>query len=301
MEDLSKYTTTAKVWALQEFGRVGPRAFRALIAYFGDVDGILSAERDELLAIEGLDEEMADNINQAESALEEAEVFIDAMNIRDIATTTQVDKRYPELFNELNDPPPIIFHRGQLPKQNEKRVAIVGSIKATNEGIAVAVALAGDLAKKKISIVSGLAQGIGSAAHLGALKEEGRSYALLGSGFDNIYPEENRALAIELVKNGGIISEYRPDTDYSPERDIERNRLIVGLSQAVIIGEIYGDSKEALDTAIFCHQSGKLMFLLIDGIDLPGRDRSGVEKVLHYGAIPVTLAEAVEMIPRSLV
>lgn len=284
-----------------EFGKVGPRAFRALIVRFGDVDSILKADREELLAIEGLDEELAESIHRTEEFLTEAEVFIDAMNIRDIVTTTLLDENYPELFNELNDPPPLIFHRGKLPEQHEQRVAIIGAARATNEGIAAAVELAGQLAKKNISIVSGLASGIGSAAHLAALKEDGTSYAVLGAGFDNIHPEENRALAIELVKSGGIISEYRPDTEYSPERDIERNRLIVGLSQAVVVGEVYGDSKNALDAAKFCHESGKLLFLLTEGIDQPGRDNSGVEKVLKYGAIPVSLAEAIEMIPKSLV
>jgi len=301
MTDLDKYTKTVKVWALQEFGKVGPRAFRALIVRFGDVDSILEAERDELLEIDGLDEELVNNIDRTDYFLKEAEVFIDAMNIRDIVTTTLLDDRYPELFNELNDPPPIIFHRGKLPEHHEPRVAVVGTSRATNEGIAVAVELAGQLAKKGISIVSGLSQGIGSAAHLAALKENGTSYAVLGTGFDNIYPEENRPLAIELIKNGGIISEYRPDTDYDAERDIERNRLVVGLSQAVVVGEIYGDSKEALDTAKFCHQSGKLLFILTEGFVKPGRDTAGADKVLQYGAIPVTLSEAIEMIPKSLV
>lgn len=301
MPDLTKYSTTTKVWALREFGRIGPRAFRALIARFGDIDTILEADFEDLEKIDGMETEEVELISQTDRYLDEAEQFIDAMNIRDIGTTNPADKKYPDLLRELNDPPIVIFHRGKLPSQNEKRCAFVGTIEATTEGIAATVELSGRLAEKKIGIVSGLARGIDSAAHIGAVNAGGKSHAVLGTGFDHIFPEENRPLAIELAAKGALISEYPPDTEFSEELEFDRNRLIVGLSQAVLIGELTGDSKRTLDIAASCHELGKLMFILIEGIERPGRDNSGVEEVLKLGAIPVSLKDALDLIPKSLV
>ncbi len=299
--NIENYSTAAQVWALRHFGKVGPRTFRTLMVRFGNLENIFMAEMDELLDINGLGEKRSNRIYDCDQTLDEAEEFINSMREREIRCYTQFDDDYPYLFNELNDPPPIFFARGNLPKEDEKAVAIVGSHKATSEGISYAVELAGQLAKKSVSIVSGLARGIDTSAHIGAIRAGGKSFAVLGSGFDNIYPEENRPLAIELVEKGGLISEYAPDTKSSPGLNMARNRLTVGLSDAVVVGEIFGDSSGTLDSAKCCFQLGKLMFVLIDGCDLPGKDNKGVEKVIEMGAIPITLDDATEIIINSLV
>jgi DNA processing protein len=295
------YSVAARVWALRQFGGVGPRTFRTLMAYFGSLENIFSLEMDELLAINGLGQKRSEKIFDSRQTLDEAEEFIDMLEEREIKHTTLFDNNYPQRFRELNDPPPIIFARGEIPAADEKVVAIVGSHKASDEGISYAVDLAGRLAKRDVAIASGLARGIDASAHIGALRAGGRSYALLGSGFDHISPEENRPLAEEMVLKGGLISEYAPDSRSSPGRHMARNRLIVGLSQAVVIGEIFGDSTGTLDSASCCRELGKLMFILTEGIDAPGKDNSGVEKVLKMGAIPVELIKAEEMILNSLV
>jgi len=299
--EIEKYSIAAQVWALRHFGRVGPRTFRTLMVRFGNLENIFMAEMDELLEIDGLGTKRSNRIYDCDQTLDESEEFINSMNEREIRCWTQFDDQYPYLYNELNDPPPIFFLRGNLPAKNEKTVAIIGSHKATNEGIGYAVDLAGRLAKKSVSIVSGLARGIDASAHIGAIRAGGKSYAVLGSGFDNIYPEENRPLAIELVEKGGLISEYAPDTKSSPGLNMARNRLTIGLSNAVVIGEIFGDSSGTLDSAKCCFQLGKMMFILIDGCDLPDKDNEGVEKVIKMGAIPITLDDAVETITKSLV
>lgn len=299
--EIEKYSIAAQVWALRHFGRVGPRTFRTLMVRFGNLENIFMAEIDELLEIDGLGKKRSNRIYDCDQTLDESEEFINSMNEREIKCCTQFDDDYPYLYNELNDPPPIFFVRGKLPEKNEKTVAIIGSHKATNEGIGYAVDLAGRLAKKSVSIVSGLARGIDASAHIGAIRAGGKSYAALGSGFDNIYPEENRPLAIELVEKGGLLSEYAPDTKSSPGLNMARNRLTIGLANAVVIGEIFGNSSGTLDSAKCCFQLGKLMFILIDGCDLPGKDNEGVEKVIKMGAIPITLDDAVETITKSLV
>ncbi len=301
MKRIDEYSIAAQVWTLREFGDVGPRAFRALMIHFGSVAAILEAEVDELAEINGLSEKKCQKINDSFRSLEKAEQFIDSLQPREIRISTIFDDDYPSLFMELNDPPPIIFYRGRLPDKEEKTVAIVGSHKATNEGIRIGVELGSAFAAKSVSIVSGLARGIDTAGHIGALKGDGRTYAVIGSGFDNIFPDENRALAAELIKTGGLISEYPPEIGYSAGQMIARNRLTVGLSQAVIIGEIFADSNGSLDTATFCHQLGKIMFVVMEGHDQPGYDNAGVEKVLALGAIPITLDEGIDIVLKSLV
>ncbi|SYZ74717.1 conserved hypothetical protein [Candidatus Zixiibacteriota bacterium] len=301
MKRAAEYSIAAQVWALREHGEVGPRTFRALMARFGNLAAILEAEMEDLLRIEGLAEKRAHKIMQSFHSLNKSEKFVTTLKDREIGYSTVFDDDYPRLFTELNDPPPIIFYRGTLPALDEKAVALVGSHKATGDGIALAVELASRLASRSVAVVSGLARGIDTAAHIGAVKGGGKTYALIGSGLDHIYPEENITLVSEIVRQGAVISEYPPDTTYSDGRLISRNRLTVGLSQAVIVGEIFGDSAGTLDSAAFCHELGKLMFILVDGCDTPGKDNAGVEKVLAMGAIPITLDNGLDIILKSLV
>lgn len=301
MKERKGYSTAAQVWALRQYGEVGPRTFRALIATFGNPEAVHQAEISELSAIEGLGEKRSQKIYDSCNCLDESEDFLKSLETRNIKYSTIFDESYPGLFEELNDPPPIIFYRTELPQEGEKTVAIVGSHNATNEGIGYAVELASKLAMQSVSIVSGLARGIDAGAHIGALKAGGRTFALLGSGLDNIYPEDNRPLANEIAKHGGLISEYRPDAGYSTRGLMARNRLVVGLSQAVIIGELLTDSSGTLDTATFCDQLGKIMFVLMDDCDRPGRDNSSVDKVLSMGAIPIRLDDGIDIILKSLV
>jgi len=301
MRRAGEYSIAAQVWALRQHGEVGPRTFRALMSHFGNLSAILEAELEELTEIDGLGGKKSQKIFESFGSLQKADQFIQSLEKRKIGYSTLFDEDFPRLFMELNDPPPIIFYQGRLPDQDEKRVAIVGSHKATNEGIRNGVTLASELAAKSVSIVSGLARGIDASVHLGALKVDGRTYGVLGSGFDHIHPEENRGLAQEMLVNGGLISEYPPEATYATGRVIARNRLTVGLSQAVIIGEVFNDSTGSLDTATFCRDLGKLMFVLIDGCDEPGHDNGGGDKVLALGAIPITLSAGIDIILKSLV
>ena len=291
----------AQVWALREYGEVGPRTFGALMAHFGNLAAILEAETGELRKLEGLGEKKSQKISESFDALQKAEDFMESLKEREIGAATLFDDEYPQNFFELNDPPPIIFYRGKLPDKDEKRVAVVGSHNASAEGIRNAVDLASKLAQRSVSVVSGLARGVDAAAHIGALRAGGKSYGILGSGFDHIQPEENRPLAIEMTQNGALISEYPPEAEYNAGRILARNRLTVGLSQAVVVGELFGNSSGTLDTVTFCHELGKLMFIMIDGCEQSGKDNIGVDKVLALGAIPLTLNTGIDIILKSLV
>jgi len=296
-----KHAAAAMVWALQKYGDVGPRTFRALMARYKTLSAIHSLELDELDAIDGLSRKRCKKIYKCTNRLDESEEFFRGLTARDIYTSTVVDDDYPTLLEELNDPPPIFFYRGSLVSNDEKTIAIVGTSNAGSEGIAQSVLLTQSLAEADISIVSGLHAGIESSVHIGAIKAGGKTYAVLDSGFDHVLPEENQPLAVEIVKQGALISEYPPETEYSDNLIEARNRLIVGLSGAVVIGELSGDSQVTLDIAKFCHDLGKLVFVLVNPTEEDNLDTAGIEKVINLGGIPILPDNAVEMITKSLV
>ncbi len=301
MKSFDQYSPAAQVWALQEYGRVGPRTFRALIARFGDLKGIIQAEREELESFFGAEDERIEEIYKISDHFDEAAEFLESLRDREIYAISSGEENYPNLLQEINDPPVIFFYRGAIPGQDEKTVALVGSEESGNEGIASAVALTSELAGSGVSIISGLRRGIDAAAHLAAIKAGGKSYAVLDSGFDDIHPEENRLLAVELVHGGGLISEYPPSLIHSDARDKARNRLIVGLVQTVVIADLSGLSVPALDISQFCAQVGKLLFILTPDYQISAVERGNLEKALKAGAIPVTAMEAPGMILKSLV
>ena len=147
------------------------------------------------------------------------------------------DAHYPQLLRSLPDRPPLLYIRGELTKADDKCLAIVGTRKASRYGWDVANQLAGELAQQGITIVSGLAQGIDAAAHRGALTAAGRTIAVMGTGIDLVYPRENHDLAEEIIENGAIISEMPLGTAPLAKNFPQRNRLISGLSLALLVAE----------------------------------------------------------------
>ncbi len=295
MLDLSKYSLAGKILSLRMTGHVGPRTFETLMSHFKTVDNILLAEEEELMEVDGIGPSRSKAIFEADTRLDQAQTSIDHLEAYDAEVTTCLDEDYPEILRQLNDPPPLLYYKGRLPANDEKQAAIIGSQDVSAEGIGDAVELARRLSKEGIAIVGGLARGIDTAGHMGALKADGITYAVLPSGFNHIHPSENETLCREIVEKGGLISEYLPDTPASAGRLMSRNRLIVGLSQAVIIGEVSPDSVGTLDAALCCHQLGKLLFTVI------GKNNTHYEKLAEYGAIPLTHINEYKMIVKSLI
>jgi DNA processing protein len=297
------YSLGAQVWALRVYGGVDPRTFRALIGRLGSPANILSAEFEELMAIERLGNARSREIFDCRGCLDEATYFIDSLQPLNIKYSTIMDEDYPDPLRQLSDAPPILFYRGVLPASNEKIVSIFGAANADSEGIRYAVELASRLGEKSVSIVSGLGQGIQAAAHIGAMKRNARTYAVLNCGLENIQPKENSPLAAEIVRCGGIISEYHPDAETKQSNDEfrEHSRLVAGISQAVIIAEASCGSADVFDMAAFCADLGKIMFILIDRYDMPGQGNSSIERIISMGAIPFSLADGIGIILRSLV
>ena len=192
-----------------------------------------------------------------------------------------MEEDFPERLREIPDSPKCIYLIGNLPEKKEPTVGIIGARNGTEYGKKVALSLARELVAYGIGIVSGMAYGIDSAAHRGALEGGGKTYAVLGSGADVCYPAVNQKLYEEIAKTGGIISEYAPGAPPLPHHFVERNRLIAGLSDVLIVVEARERSGTfiTVDRAL---EQGKQVFAV------PGRISDalskGCNKLLMEGA-----------------
>ncbi len=197
---------------------------------------------------------------------------------------------YPAPLNAIADPPFVLWTRGDATALHGPAVAIVGSRAGSPYALAVAERLAGDLASRGLTIVSGLARGVDSAAHHGALASGGRTVAVLGSGVDVIYPPEHRALAGEIAASGAVVSELAPGTPPLKPFFPLRNRIISGLSRAVVVIEA-GERSGSLITARTALEQGREV-LAVPGNVLSGRNR-GAHALLRDGARIVESADDV--------
>ncbi|MDI6734042.1 MAG: DNA-processing protein DprA [Patescibacteria group bacterium] len=178
-----------------------------------------------------------------------------------IKTVQLKERDFPIFLSEIPDPPKILYYLGNLPKKDEKLIAIVGTRKATHEGRTLAKQIASELTRQKISVVSGLALGIDAAAHEGALTNNGKTYAVLANGLDTIYPYQHEQLARKIIDSGGgIISEYKVGTPAYPNQFLERNRIVSGLCIATIIIEAPIHSG-TLVTAKYASEQGREVFV----------------------------------------
>ncbi len=195
---------------------------------------------------------------------------------------------YPAALTTLVDPPFVLWTRGMVAALQRPAVAIVGSRAASPYGIAVAERLAGDLASRGVAVVSGLARGVDSAAHRGALRAGGVTIAVLGSGVDVVYPPEHAALAVEIAADGLVLSELVPGTPPLKPFFPLRNRIISGLSRAVVVVEA-GEKSGSLITARCALEQGRDV-LAVPGNILGGRNR-GAHALLRDGARIVDSAD----------
>ena len=194
---------------------------------------------------------------------------------------TRVDAGYPARLAEVPDAPATLHVRGALVDADALAVAIVGSRRATPYGLEVAETLAADLAARGVTIVSGLARGIDSAAHRGALRVGGRTLAVLGSGVDVIYPPENRRLADEIAARGALLSQFAPGTPPLPQNFPTRNQVIAALSLAVVVVEA-AEKSGSLITARLAAELGR------EVLAVPGRitalESHGANRLIQDGA-----------------
>ncbi len=200
------------------------------------------------------------------------------------------DARYPALLAPIPDPPLVLWMRGDPSALDQPSVAIVGSRAATSYGLEAASRLAGDLAAAGALVVSGLARGVDSAAHRGALAAGGRTAAVLGSGVDVVYPPEHVGLCEAIAAEGVVLSEWPPGTAPRPFHFPARNRIISGLSLAVVVVEA-AEKSGSLITAGYALEQGRAV-MAVPGNILSGRHR-GCHGLIRDGAAVVESAEDV--------
>ncbi len=199
-----------------------------------------------------------------------------------IKTVSLEDASYPRLLKEIRNPPATLFYRGVLPDPDAVTIAIVGTRKATDEGRIIAKGIAGDLSKKGIIVVSGLALGIDGAAHAGVVASAGVTIAVLANGLNFVYPLSHENLAEKILALGGcLLSEYEPDEPALPYKFLERNRIVAGLSLATVVIEAPKRSG-ALVTARLAAEEGREVFVAPGGVK--NRNYEGSHMLIRNGA-----------------
>jgi DNA processing protein len=203
------------------------------------------------------------------------------MDHDDILTIPLGDTRYPAALAAIHDPPPLLWIRGRADSLRGPMVAIVGSRAASPYALQVARKLGEDLARRNVTVVSGMARGVDSAAHRGALDGGGITIAVFGCGVDVLYPREHARLAAQIRERGALVSEFPPETPPLPSYFPQRNRIISGLSLAVVVVEA-AEKSGSLITARFALEQGREV-LAVPGNILGGRN-SGAHALLRDGA-----------------
>ena len=214
---------------------LGLRSAHKLIEHFGSPEAVYLASSRTLESC-GLAPRVAERV-RAGGGLAEAEHEIAAAEKLGCRLVACSSNDYPSLLKQIADPPLVLYVHGDVGVLSQHAVAVVGTRRPTAYGNAVAQRLAADLARRQLMIVSGLARGIDSAAHRGALEGQGKTVAVLGCGLDVIYPRENKALAERILESGALISEFPLGTSPQPENFPIRNRIISGLALGAVIVE----------------------------------------------------------------
>lgn len=240
--------------ALRAVEGIGPVLFRRLLERFETPGDVFSATPAALCSVRGVTPHIAEAI-VAPACRHFAEAECRRIEDAGVRLLTFLDAEYPRRLFEIGDPPPLLYLRGTIPVW-EPTVAVVGSRRATREGLKAAERLSLELAAAGVLVVSGLARGIDTAAHRGALTAGGSTVAVLGCGLDVDYPPENRQLAQQIAENGCILSEFPMGTQPLAEHFPRRNRIISGLSRGVLVVEAV-EKSGSLITARYALDQGR--------------------------------------------
>ncbi len=231
----SKYEKYLPWFALKNVPGIGNYLYKRLIDRFGTPLDVFNAKRTELNKIKGISSKAICGIINCKS-FGDSKKELDIIEKSGFRIVTMNDPMYPCLLKYIPDPPALLSYLGNLDNANPC-ISIVGSRKATSYGVNVSSKLGYDLALRGFRIVSGMARGIDSAAHKGALKAKGKTIAVLGTGLGRIYPRENRKLFYEIADNGAVISEFNVNTGPDARNFPIRNRIISGISTGTIVVE----------------------------------------------------------------
>lgn len=265
---------------------VGAVRMQGLLTHFGDLSIAWQAPLEALVAA-GLPLRIAENVLRVRSGVD-LELTWEQIHQKGIQVLIREDAGYPARLKEIDQAPPVLYVRGQLLPEDGWAVAIVGTRRVTVYGRQIAEEIATCLAASGVVVVSGLARGVDAIAHDAALKAGGRTYAVLGSGVDRIYPPENTRLAEKISTQGALISDYAPGTPPDGVNFPPRNRIISGLSTAVVVIEA-GETSGALITASFAGEQGRDVYAVPGNIHAP--QSIGTNRLIQQGAHPLLKPE----------
>jgi DNA processing protein len=260
--------------ALYAFTGFGPIRIRLLLNYFKSAKRVWELELDEILKV-GLHKNIAEKFTIHRNNFDFTKYF-QRLEKLGIKYTTNADREYPKNLRDLEDAPVVIYYMGVLSNKDESAVAIVGSRKMTPYGKEIAEKFSRELGKHGITIVSGLARGVDTVVHRGALSVGGRTIAVIASGLDRIYPPENTKLVYEIIRMGGaVMSEYPLGYPPLPSNFPLRNRIVSGISKAILVVEGL-ERSGTLITASHAAEQGRSVFAV------PGRITSPTSGAPHF-------------------
>lgn len=284
MSDLKYWLAFAKIYS------IGTIHLNRLLSHFGSISESWHSTPADLLKIEGFSSNTIAKFIEERSALNDLNKIEDGILNSNMQVITLADENYPYFLKQIYDPPIVLFIKGSLNNFNqEKSLAVVGSRKASHYIKEVLKKIITDLKGQNITIVSGMAVGVDACAHQAALDNNLNTIAVIGSGFDNIYPKNNRDLYNNIINSGGaVISEYFPDKKATPMTFPRRNRIICGLSQGTLVGEA-GLKSGALITAKLCLDQDRELMCIPGMVTNPNTE--GSYKLIKEGAAVVTQAQ----------
>jgi DNA processing protein len=267
--------------ALNMLPTVGPVRLRKLLQVFETPERVLQAKRSELRTVEGVGAEVADQISGWEATVD---LPAELQRVKDFGATvlTQDSPLYPRSLREIHAPPIVLYVWGEIQERDRHAIAVIGSRKTTHYGSECAKKLSYQIAYAGLTVVSGLARGIDTAAHQGALAAKGRTIAVIGSGLSRLYPPENAVLA-EKISNGSgaILSEFSMEVEPDRQTFPMRNRIISGWSHGILVVEA-GLNSGALITASQAIEQGRSVYAVPGHINAPSA--MGSNRLIQQGA-----------------
>jgi DNA processing protein len=287
-------------WAALYWGSgLGPAGFKRLLARFGSARAALEASEHELSAPSlGLKPEQIQAMRrEAPALLERLPAQMGALHSEGVAVVCTFEHGYPALLREAQNPPPVLCIAGEITPEDDPALAIVGTREPTPDGSRAAREVARACAQCGITVVSGLARGVDTAAHRGVLDAGGRTIAVLGSGIRRVHPRRNRRLARTIRERGALVSEQPPDASPSAARLMARNRLTSALARGVVAVEstLRGGT---LQTARDAWAQGRLVFAIDWQADKPQAE--GTRALIAQGAEPILGPDAMDLIEQML-
>ncbi|MFL6584317.1 MAG: DNA-processing protein DprA [Chthoniobacterales bacterium] len=267
--------------ALNMLPTMGPVRLRKLLQVFGSPEAILAARGGALRAVDGIGNEVVEQITNWETIVD---LSAELRRIREFGATviTAESPSYPRQLREIHAPPIVLYVWGELNDRDKHAIGVIGARRTTHYGSESAKKLSYQLAYAGLTVISGLARGIDTAAHQGALAAKGRTIAVIGSGLAKLYPPENAALAEKISNgNGAILSEFSMEVEPDRQTFPMRNRIISGWSHGIVVVEA-GLNSGALITASQALEQGRAVYAVPGQINVPSAQ--GSNRLIQQGA-----------------